>query len=149
VTVTTSIVSDPDGLPVEHFAQNGAVRCEANIFFIEGTVELQGWPGGPAGVLVELKDGGGTTIKSTVVGNDGAFSFTGNTGETFSVVASYDRYLDIEEAGITSSTVGEVINLGAGRLPAGDINGDGKINILDISGVAGNYGKISPESWMP
>jgi hypothetical protein len=156
VTITTSIVADPDGTPVEHFVQNGAVRCEANIFFIEGAVELQGWddleadpPKTPAGVLVELKDSGGTTIDSTVVSDDGAFSFTGNTGETYSVVASYDRYLTIEQAGITSSVVGEVINLGTGRLPAGDINGDGLVNILDISGVAGNYGKSSPVLWMP
>jgi hypothetical protein len=149
VTITLSIVSDPDGLPIEHFVQNGAVRCEANIFFIEGAVELQGWPGGPAGVLVELTDSGGATVDSTVVGGDGAFSFTGNTGETYSVVASYPRYLTIEQTGITSSVVGDVINLGTGRLPAGDINGDGLINILDISGVAGNYAKSSPEAWMP
>ncbi len=147
VTITMSLVSDPDGLAIEHFVQNGAVRCEANIFFIEGAVELQGWPGGPAGVLVELKDGGGATIDSTVVGGDGAFVFTGNTGETYSVVASHDRYLSIEQAGITSSIVGETIVLGTGRLPAGDINGDGAINILDISGVAGNYGKSAPETW--
>lgn len=149
VTITTSIVSDPDGLPIVHSRQNGTVRCEANIFFIEGAVELQGWPSGPAGVMVALKDAGGTTIDSTMVGGDGAFSFTGNTGETYSVAASYPRYLGIEQTGITSSVVGEVINLGTGRLPAGDINGDGLINILDISGVAGNYGKGSPEAWAP
>jgi hypothetical protein len=148
VTITTSIVADPDGTPVEHFVQNGAVRCEANIFFIEGAVELQGWPGGPAGVKVDLYYEG-FILDSTIVGGDGAFSFTGTTGQTYSVVASYPRYLTIEQPGITSDIVGEVIDLGTGRLPAGDINGDGAINILDISGVAGNYGKNAPEAWMP
>jgi hypothetical protein len=148
VTITTSIVSDPDGLPIAHSRQGGAVRCEANIFFIEGVVQLQTWPS-PAGVLVELKDASGATIDSTVVGGDGAFSFTGNTGQTFSVVASYDRYLTIEQAGITSAIVGEVINLGTGILPMGDITGDGLINILDIAGMAGNFGKSSPEAWGP
>jgi hypothetical protein len=148
VTITTSIVSDPDGLPIEHFVQNGTVRCEANIFFIEGAVELQGWPGGPAGVKVDLISEG-NILDSTIVAGDGAFAFTGNTGQTYSVVASYPRYLTIEQTGITSAIVGQVINLGTGRLPAGDINGDGLVNILDISGVAGNYGKSSPELWLP
>lgn len=146
VTITTSIISDPDGLPISHSRQNGTVRCEANIFFIEGVVHLQSWST-PAGVLVELKDGSGATIESTVVGGDGAFSFTANTGGTYSVLASYDRYLDIEHTGITSSVVGEVINLGTGQLPAGDVNGDGIINILDLSAVAGNYYKSSPVAW--
>jgi hypothetical protein len=156
VTITTSIVADPDGSPIEHFAQNGAVRCEANIFFIEGAVQLQSWndlekdpPKTPAGVLVELKDSAGATVESAVVGSDGAFAFTGNTGETYTVTASYDRYLSIEQGGITSSIVGEVINLGTGKLPAGDINGDNKINILDITGVAGNFGKQDQQPWGP
>jgi len=148
ITITASIIADPDGLPITHSTQNGAVRCEANIFFIDGAVDLQGWLT-EAGVQVDLKDFAGGTIDSTVVGADGVFGFTGNTGETYSVEASYDRYLDILADGITSVIVGERVNIGLGKLPAGDINGDGIINILDLSAVAGNFGKSSAETWAP
>jgi hypothetical protein len=148
ITITASIISDPDGVAITHGTQNGAVRCEANIFFIDGVVELQAWPSA-AGVQVDLKDGSGATVDSKIVAADGAFGFTGTTGETYSVEASYDRYLTSAATGITSSVVGERVNLGTGKLRAGDVNGDGVINILDISGVAGNFGKASPQGWAP
>jgi hypothetical protein len=148
ITITASIVSDPDGLAIIHGTQNGAVRCEANIFFIDGVVELQAWPTA-AGVQVDLKNAGGATVDSKIAAADGAFGFTGTTGETYSIEASYDRYLTSAATGITSSIVGERVNLGVGKLRAGDVNGDGVINILDISGVAGNFGKSSPQGWGP
>jgi len=148
ITITASIVADPDGLAIPHGTQNGAVRCEANIFFINGIVQLQGWPT-PAGVKVDLKNAGGAIVASKTAAANGAFSFTGTTGETYSVEASYPRYLTSAATGITSAIVGATVDLGIGKLRAGDINGDGMINILDISGVAGNFGKDSPQVWAP
>ena len=149
LTFATTIISDPDGSPIAHDPVNGTVECEANIFFIEGDVALQAWPD-PAGVVVVLQDNTGAVADGPVViGSDGAFELQGLAGSVYTVTASYDRYLGSEAAGVTSSIVGERINLGTTTLRAGDINGDGKINILDISGVAGNFSKQSPTAWTP
>jgi hypothetical protein len=149
VTILSSVVSDPDGTAIPHDPINGTVECEANIFFIDGEVALQSWPD-PTGAQVVLRDSAGAVVEGPInVESDGLFQFQGLVGNVYSVEASYPRYLSAVATGITSGTVGEHVNLGMTTLRAGDINGDGVINILDISGVAGNFSKTSPQNWVP
>lgn len=148
VSIVSSIISDPDGTPIDHTAQGATVEC-AGGFVVIGTVDLQAWPGGPEGIAVVLRDSGGAIVDDEVVGPAGTFNLTaGDVGETYSVEASYPRYLSAEAGGITGAA-GDTVDIGSAVLPAGDLNGDGVINILDISTIAGNFLKTSPVSWGP
>lgn len=148
VSIVSSLISDPDGMPLEHTTQDATVECVSG-FAVEGTVGLQSWPGGPEGISVILQDSGGSTVDQQVVGPDGAFSLTAvDVTETYSVTASYPRYLSVEAGGITGSA-GGTVDLGRAILPAGDVNGDGQINIQDIAILGGNYDKRSPVAWPP
>lgn len=111
-------------------------------FEITGSVALQAWPD-PTGVQVTLYDSNGVVDGPYIVASDGAFILkASNELETYSVVAAYNRYLSAEAEGITAT-----INLGLTTLRAGDINGDGVINILDLTALGGNFNKTSPVTW--
>ena len=128
-----------------HGTQNGTVECQQVAIDIIGTVALQSWPD-PSGVAVTLYDSSGAVVDGPfIVGPDGAFLLHAtNETEIYHVVAEYDRYLSAEATGITVQP-GDVVNLGLVTLRAGDINGDGVINILDLTAVAGNFNKTSPQ----
>jgi minor extracellular serine protease Vpr len=148
VSIVSSTVSDLDGIAILHDTQDATVECVGG-FVVVGTVGLQSWPGGPEGISVILRDSSGTTVDQQVVGAAGAFSLTaGDVTQTYSVEASYPRYLSAKATGITGSA-GDTVNLGHATLPAGDLNDDGVINILDITIIAGNFNKSSPQSWAP
>jgi hypothetical protein len=118
-------------------------------FAVIGTVSLQAWPDGPQGAVVLLRDSGGSVVDQQIVGSNGAFSLSAaDRGETYGVEASFPRYLPVRATGITSAT-GDTVDLGPTTLPAGDLNNDGVINILDITVVAGNFGRSYPVSWAP
>ncbi|UCG24751.1 MAG: hypothetical protein JSW55_01780 [Chloroflexota bacterium] len=147
LTLVTSIISDPNGNPIPHDPVNGTVECEANVFFIDGEVNLQAWPD-PSGVQVVLRNDQGAVEDGPIaLGSDGVFQFQGVVNNVYSVEAFFDRYLTHEQAGITSSNVGEHVVIGSTSLRTGDINGDQIVNILDISAVAGNFGKASNQPW--
>lgn len=148
VSIDASIIPDPDGVPLGHTTQNATVECLGGGFVVEGTVALQSWPN-PEGVVVTLRDSGGVPVDQQVVAPDGAFSLNaGDAAETYSVQAAYPRYLAAEATGITGSA-GTTVDIGHATLRAGDLNGDGVINILDITAVAGNFNKTSPQPWAP
>ena len=148
VTFGSTIISNRNGLPIVHNVQNGTVECQEAVIDIIGTVALQGWPD-PTGVAVTLYDTVGIADGPVIVGSDGAFTLKAtDESETYRVVAQYDRYLDAEASGI-SGTGGYVIDLGLVTLRAGDIDGNGVIDILDLSALGGNFGKSSPQGWLP
>jgi hypothetical protein len=147
VSITSSLISDPDGMSIEHSTQNATVECVGG-FVVVGSVSLQSWPS-PEGSLVTLRDSGGGIVDQVVVGPDGSFNLiSGDIADTYSLEASHDRYLTALASGITGGA-GDTINVGNTTLRAGDLNGDGVINILDITIVAGNFGKSSPIPWAP
>jgi hypothetical protein len=150
ITITGSIISDSDGTAIPHGVQDATVLCASSVFFVGGEVALQAWPHSPEGVHVELwNDTDGVLAGEVVVGADGLFAFAPEIDKSYSVTASYPRYLDMQQSGITSSTTGENIDLGTGALRVGDLNDDGVINILDLSVLAGNFLKSSPQTWVP
>ena len=146
VEIITSVVSDSNGNSIVHNTQNGTIECIANVFTIQGVVGLQNWAD-PSGVLVQLINEQTSSVEDSVqVNANGSFSFAASIDNTYTVVASYDRYLDAKAENI-SGTVEEVVDLGTSGLRAGDLNNDGVINILDIVTVAGNYQRSSPGDW--
>ena len=147
VTFGSTIVADPDGLPIVHDTQDGTVECQQVTVDIRGQVGLQSWPD-PSGVAVSLFDSNGLVDGPFIVGPDGKFLLQANNEfEIYSVLAEYPRYLSAEATVITVEP-GFVVNLGLVTLRAGDINGDGVINILDLTAVAGNFNKTSPQIWV-
>ena len=150
ITITYSLISDPDGTAIPHDVHDATVLCASSVFFVGGEVALQAYPHSPEGVHVELwNDTDGVLAGDVVVGADGAFAFAPETDKSYTVTASYPRYLDMQQSGITSSTPGDNIDLGTGALRVGDLNDDGVINILDLSVLAGNFMKSSPQTWAP
>jgi hypothetical protein len=162
VTIAHSLISDPDGTSIPHNVQNATVLCVETGFIVEGSVSLQGWPTseppdwpagwplGAEGVQVTLyNDTDGVVSDQTVVGADGAFSLNGELDKNHTLSASYPRYLEIALSGLTSSVQNEIIDVGNGKLPAGDLTGDGVINIFDLSIVGGNFSKTAPQPWAP
>ncbi len=148
VTFTSSIISDQNANAITHNTQNGTVTCERAVIDITGTVALQSWPS-PTGVKVTLYDSGGIVDGPYTVTSNGAFILhASDETETYRVVARYDRYLSAEKTGITGAG-GDVIDVGLATLRAGDINGDGVINVLDLSALGGNYNKVAPQAWVP
>lgn len=148
VSIVSSLIADPDGIPIAHTTQDATVECVGG-FSVVGTVGLQSWPGGPAGITVVLLDSSDTVVDDEVVGPTGAFSLTaGDVGETYSVEGIYPRYLIVRATGITGAA-GDTVDIGHATLPAGDLNDDGVINILDITIIAGNFSKSSPQPWGP
>jgi len=148
VTFTSSIIADGDAFSIAHTAVGGSVTCEQAVIEFVGTVALQSWPD-PTGVEVTLYDSFSIVDGPVVVGSNGDFKLTANDEtETYRVVAKYDRYLSSEASGLTG-TSGSVVNFGLTTLRAGDINGDGVINILDLTALAGNFNKTSPQAWAP
>jgi hypothetical protein len=148
VLISSSIISDPNGTPIPHDVQHAVFTCEVDKFFIEGSVKLQGWPDS-SGVVVSLIDQTTGNPDLVTVGTDGAFQFQGKVNQLYDVVAEYDRYLSPLETGVTSSIVGATVDIGPVTMPAGDLNGDGRINILDIAMLAGNFGEKDTVPWAP
>ena len=148
ILITSSIISDPNGQAIPHDIQHATFTCEVDRFFIEGSVGLQAWPD-PSGVVVTLIDQATGYPEPVTVEPSGAFQIQGRVNHQYDVVAEYDRFLSPLETGITSGVVGSTVDIGLATMPAGDLNGDGRVNILDISVVAGNFGKQEPVPWSP
>jgi hypothetical protein len=147
VIITSSLISDPDGNEITHSTQDATIECVGG-FAVVGTVSLQAWPS-PEGSVVILKNSSGSPVDQVVVGPDGTFSLiSGDVTDIYSLEASHDRYLTGQAIGITGNA-GDTIDVGTTTLRAGDLNGDGVVNILDITIVAGNFGKSSPIPWGP
>jgi hypothetical protein len=141
VTITESILSDPDGTPISHTTQHGQITCSDTLFFISGRAVPQGHPSNASGVQVCLD---GTDCMTTDA--DGTFSIPADAAEAHTITADFEGHLLSQKTGITGS-VGDLVDIGQTTLRAGDLNKDGTINILDLVMVGGNYNKSEPVSW--
>ena len=145
---SSSIISNSEGTAIPHGSQNGTVECQLGGFDVIGTVALQSWVD-PSGIAVTLFNSSGAVADGPdLVGPSGTFRLrAADVTDTYRVEASYDRYLSAEVSGIVGA-VGDEFDLGSASLRAGDINGDGVINMLDLSALAGNFNKTSPQEWV-
>lgn len=141
VTFTESILSDPDGTPISHSTQNGQITCLENMFTITGRAVPQAHPSDASGVEVCLDE-----VDCAITSTDGSFSFMALAADAHTVTAHLEGHLASQRTGIAGN-VSDVVDIGQTTLRAGDLNGDGVINILDLVMVGGNFNKTQPVGW--
>jgi len=101
---------------------------------IAGTVLLEGRTSN-AGAAVSASPGNVSVITAV----DGTFTLSGLTpGQTYSLTASAKGYLSAARTGVAARS--GVVTVPSVTLHAGDANGDGLINIVDISAIASDFG---------
>jgi hypothetical protein len=78
---------------------------------------------------------------------DGSFKFMASSG-TVDIIIQAPRHLPIliSDAQINP---GEVLSIPELTLPFGDSNGDSKVDILDLSMAADNFGETTGEMTLP
>ncbi|HEY3310746.1 MAG TPA: dockerin type I domain-containing protein [Anaerolineales bacterium] len=84
---------------------------------------------------------GATTIATTTAAADGSFSLTALAG-SYTVVASAPGFLKAQ--GAPTLTAGVTTTMPTIALIAGDVDGNGKIDSLDVLTIGINYNKTTP-----
>ena len=74
---------------------------------------------------------------------NGAFQFTDVPAGNYVIELTAPNHLKVTKA-ITVGTTGQPITVAAIILPAGDTDGNGKIDVADASLVGGNFGISAP-----
>jgi hypothetical protein len=108
---------------------------------VSGTVQYQNHPDN-AGIKVELFSAGTSMVALTTNAN-GAFQFTDVPAGNYVIELTAPNHLKVTKA-ITVGTTGQPITVAAIILPAGDTDGNGKIDVADASLVGGNFGISAP-----
>ena len=114
---------------------DGSVTVTGNQATLTGQVLLEG-RADHSGTIVQLD--GGTTVTT---GADGRYSFS-TTGGSHSIKFTRDSYL--WKSVTVTAVAGSTTTVPTVTLLAGDINGDGVIDILDLSVVGSQFGSSSP-----
>jgi hypothetical protein len=147
-SVLGSTLADANGFPVSHTAASSV--CATIIRSgVAGIVRRQGTPANPnpgAGSLAcsEVKaTSGALTVGPAFTDSSGNFKLTDVPGGTHTLQAKYPGYLASEKS-ITISTSGPpTVDVGSTTLRGGDVNGDLKINILDVGTIISKFGSTS------
>ncbi|MFN8498622.1 MAG: hypothetical protein U0641_12290 [Anaerolineae bacterium] len=113
---------------------NPTAGATAQNQLLTGKVSLQGRSSG-AGAQVQA-GGGGTTV-----GPDGTYSLIVPTG-AMNITAGHTSYLSSSTSG--GGNTPSVVKLPQAMLVAGDINGDGTIDLFDLVYLASVYGTTPP-----
>jgi hypothetical protein len=171
-----SVLSDSDGQPIPINSVSVPTINVGEAGVIEGIVWRQGTRTDHAGTEVVAMTVDHDQAGSAVTEADGSFSLAVPVGSTYVVNAWYPGYLHTQKSNIyvVGATVnigptrlvgGEVKNDNCinildvvliisrfgetGLLPedVADINGDGKIDILDLTLTAGNFTRCGPTTW--
>ena len=143
---------DSNGFPVVAPPATPAVQCVPIVpSMVTGIVLRQGTPGLPPGPgtlacsEVRIISGGVVIFGPEFTGFAGGFSIPllfppGNLGGgSHTLRAEYPGYLASQKT-ITIGTGGGLLDAGTTTLRGGDINGDNRINILDVGIVIGKFG---------
>jgi len=141
---------------------------------ITGTVKIQGRQAGSGVVVSSLLSK--TNVDQAQTDRNGRFVIVTSHGEGFyTLLATMPGYLSATGERPVKVTVGSVIDLGTVTLLGGDVNGDdrvdirdlsyiawhfdqadtqadfnrdGRVDILDLTLTAGNFGKSGPTTWL-
>ncbi|MBC7264087.1 MAG: carboxypeptidase regulatory-like domain-containing protein [Chloroflexi bacterium] len=85
----------------------------------------------------------GPVVATTTTGASGSFSFGGLPAGTYTVRASKQNYIYAEKTGVVVSA-GVNTDIGTAQLPAGDLNDDCRVNIIDLVIIATDPGWSDP-----
>jgi hypothetical protein len=145
-SVLSSKLVDANGFDVTHGIVPPNPTCvEIVSRTLQGTVQRQGTPasvgsGTPACSEVSLTSGGGT-FGPVLTDASGNFSMTNPPTGVQSLQAKYPGYL-VSAKSITISSNGPLSsNMGMTTLRGGDVNGDSRINILDVGSIISKFGR--------
>jgi len=114
---------------------DGQVTVTTNQAVLNGQVLLEGRTN-HSGTVVKL-DGGPTVT----TGSDGRYSFT-TAGGSHTLAFSHPAYLSATRT--ASGIAGSTVTVPTVTLLGGDVNGDGHIDILDLSAVGSQFGSTTP-----
>ena len=106
-----------------------------------GIVSLQ-WRSNPSGVVVQLSG-----LPTAVTKSDGTYSLAAVPPGMYTIRAYAPGFLPAERSSVEIKP-GHTISLPSVTLIGGDANGDGRIDLMDLTLVARNYGLCPPpDSW--
>ena len=114
---------------------DGQVTVTTNQATLTGQVLLEG-RSNHSGTVVQL-DGGPTVT----TGSDGMYSFTA-AGGAHTLAFSHPSYLAATRT--ATGIAGSTVTVPTLTLLGGDVNGDGHINIMDLSAVGSQFGSTTP-----
>ncbi|GAA0371375.1 S8 family serine peptidase [Bacillus horti] len=137
VTVTTGPV-EPD----PEYTISGNINAQA---FGPEVDYSETWYQGSDGVhrvLVEAVDSNGTVAAIAQVSSDGSYVLQVDEG-TYTVRVAVPGHIGQS----TSVTVDQNVTRNFGPLTAGDVNQDGKVDLVDLQLVAREYGKVRGTGW--
>ena len=146
-TVLRSSLKNADGFDVPHSISGPNPQCVAIVSRdLRGSVLRQGTPANPnlgAGTTAcsEVKlISGGTTFGPVSTDISGNFLLTNPPTGVQKLQAAYPGYLTSEKTITISSGGPPSTNVGTTTLRGGDVNGDNRINILDVGKIVSLFG---------
>lgn len=137
LTFNTIKISDSSGNSIPFTSEGGNVTvvCETTVTghaYLEGRHEHNG-------ILVTLS---GPSTLTTTTDVSGTFAFNDVPPGTYTVTMSNDLYLtSIVTVTVSACQTNEICDV---TLAGGDLNGDGTIDILDLSLCAAHFGSADP-----
>lgn len=110
------------------------------------TLQFRSSTTGPTGPIVKITVAStdGSVTKTVLASDDGSWTTSAPSGLSYTVKAEAFSYLTAQSS---SFTLTADKSLPATVLKVGDINGDGFVNINDVTGVVGNFGKAAPQPY--
>jgi hypothetical protein len=140
VSIVDALMSDPDGYGITVDNPVPGTVCIEPIVetgCIVGSVQIQGRDD-HSGATVTA---GGALVHPDP---DGNFRLENLPPDIYTVQAKMDGYLDVTVPGVQVVAGGECTDIGAAELKGGDANGDGVIDILDVSYIASRFRSTDP-----
>jgi hypothetical protein len=137
------VVANAGGFPIPHLLQNGGITVQSTVD-VGGFAFMGGrtfpFPG-HAGIAVDLV--GSSTVLAATTLVDGNYTFPGISTGTYNLHFNHKFYLTTHLQNCIVGAPGPVM-LPAVTLVPGDLNGDQRIDILDLATCAAKYGLADP-----
>lgn len=142
-----AITADIGGKTVQVRSEDGIITVEC-LTTLSGHAYLEGIASAPAsdhsGITVTLESAGLTPVEFTgVTGVDGSYLFGNVPAGTYTVTLAHDTFLSVVVADVVVLEGQHNVLCGL-TLLAGDLNNDDKIDILDLTLCASNFGTTMP-----
>lgn len=134
VTITSLTLTDAGGQTISAPVLSGEVVVNFVPNCLSGSVALEG-RSEHGGVTVTNAEGDQTTTLP-----DGSYAIPASSSLTFEHAGFVPAQADLSQQTLSAAAAGQQITLQRVTLPAGDVNGDRVVNILDMAYLARHYG---------